>query len=374
MDITIVSFWAQKLFRSEEPQPFGGAELQLVLLARALAEMPDVTVRFITRGQGPAESFRNGNIHVHKLPYRRHRLTRSILGLWDSFRACLRLPTDVFLQRGGGWETGMTAFAAQIARKPFFFMTSSTWDVDGTHEKQRGYLFGKTYMYGLRRSTAIVTQTQNQHDLLLNRYGRENTILRSAHPIPESIPENKSGVLWVGRCEPCKNPDLFIELAKQIPDVPCTMVCPPANLIGMYDLIRGKAETAPNLRFLPGVSFAETESLFASHKIMVNTSTQEGYPNTYVQAFKWGVPIITALFDPDGILETRKMGQRVGENPQDIAKAVIRILDDWQVWQEYSANAREFARQHHDIETVASRLYELLRKTIATYPHYPASS
>mgnify|MGYP000962557701 FL=1 len=161
MNITIVSLWAQKLFRQEETQPFGGAELQLVLLARALSQRPDVTVRMITRGQGAAESFLSDNIHVYKLPFRHRRETRSWLGAWDCLRACMNLPTDVLIQRGGGYETGITAFAARIRRIPFLFMTSSTWDVDGTHECHRGKLYGKTYLDGLRRSSALVTQTKN---------------------------------------------------------------------------------------------------------------------------------------------------------------------------------------------------------------------
>ncbi|HQH74578.1 MAG TPA: hypothetical protein PK360_21055 [bacterium] len=37
MNLTILSLWANKLFRPDDPQPFGGAELQLYLLARQLA-------------------------------------------------------------------------------------------------------------------------------------------------------------------------------------------------------------------------------------------------------------------------------------------------------------------------------------------------
>lgn len=368
MKIAFVSFWAQKLFHPEEPQPFGGAELQLVLLGRALAENPDNAVYFITRGQGPAESFRSGAIQIVKLPYRRTRLARSLLGLWDSYRACLRLPADVYIQRGGGIETGIAALAAQTARKPFLFMTSSTWDVDGTHDSERGFLYGNFYMYGLRHCASIVTQTQQQHDLLLERYYRESVILRSAHSIPDSIPSEKSGVLWVGRCEPCKNPDLFLELAKLIPAVPCTMVCPPANRIDLYEQLRSKAESIPNVRFLPGVSFAETELLFSFHKIMVNTSTQEGYPNTFVQAFKWGLPIVTALFDPDKILETNQMGWKVGENPKNLASAVNRLLAEEPLWREYCQNARAYAFRQHDIKVVSACFSELLQKTIAEYP------
>ena len=365
MNVTIISLWAQKLFRPDEPQPFGGAELQLALLAEALSEIPNVTVRFITRGRGPAESFKHDRIHVHKLPYRTQRLTRGMLGLWDCLRACMLLPTDVFIQRGGGFETGVAGRASRSTKKPFLFMTSSTWDVDGTHENNRGFLYGKAYMYGLKQSSAIVTQTEYQRELLLQRYFKESVVLKSSHSIPNEIPNDKQGVLWVGRCEPCKNPERFLELAAQIPNVPCTMVCPPANLTDMFESLKTKAASIPNLKFVPGVPFEETENLFSKHRIMVNTSTQEGYPNTYVQSFKWGVPIVSEQFDPDGILESHNMGFKTGDDLERLTHRVNELLKDDSLWNKYSLNARRFAIENHDVKVNAQRLYDLLHKIVS---------
>ncbi len=364
MNITIVSLWAQKLFRKEEPQPFGGAELQLVLLAREMVKLPGVNIRFITRGQGSWEKFESEGIEVHKLPYRINRFTRSMLGFWDCLNSCSKIPSDVYIQRGGGFETGITGHAAYKTNKPFLFMTSSTWDVDGTHEKERGFLYGRAYMHGFNRASSIITQTDHQHDLLMKNYNRSSLVLRSAHPIPSVLPENREGVLWVGRCEPCKNPGLFLNLAEKMPDVPCTMVCPPANLEEMFEEIKTKAASINNLRFLPGVSFDETERLFASHRIMVNTSTQEGYPNTYVQSFKWGAPVVTALFDPDSIIERNGMGLRTGDDVEAMKRSVLALLSDNERWDAYSRNARNFACEQHDARKIAAQLYSHLQEII----------
>jgi len=364
MNITIVSLWAQKLFRKEEPQPFGGAELQLVLLARELVKLPGVNVRFITRGQGSWEKFESNGIEVHKLPYRTNRYTRSLLGFRDCLKECRNIPSDVYIQRGGGFETGITGHVAHNANKPFLFMTSHTWDVDGTHEKERGFLYGRVFMYGFNRASSIINQTDHQHDLLRKNYNRTSLVFRSAHPIPPELPEKREGVLWVGRCEPFKNPGLFLDLVAKMPEIPCTMVCPPANLDDMFVAIKNKADSLANLRFLPGVPFDETERLFASHRIMVNTSTQEGYPNTYVQSFKWGVPVITALFDPDDIIERHSMGLRAGDDVEAMKQAVMALLSDNERWNIYSRNARTFACEQHDAQKIAARLYAHLQEII----------
>jgi len=366
MNLTILSLWANKLFRPDDPQPFGGAELQLFLLAQELAQTHNVRVHFITRGQGPRERFEHRSLEVWKIPYRNSAGGRSVLGVLDCLLACLSAPTDIFLQRGGGIETAVTAWAAQVRRKPFLFMTSSLLDVDGTHERKKG-LFGLLYRYGLRRATAVITQTQTQRDLLLQRTGRDSEVLPSSHVIPDQIPDKPRSVLWVGRCDNYKNPEAFLDLVEAMPDTPFTMVCPLANSPDQFARVSHKAATLPNLSFYPGVTYEETERLFASHRISVNTSIQEGFPNTFVQSFKWGTPVVSACIDPDDILETRRMGIRAGTGTAEMAQAVRQLLQDHTLWNEYSANARAYAKIHHDIRTNAARLCELLHQLTGTF-------
>ncbi len=361
MNLTILSLWANKLFRPDDPQPFGGAELQLYLLARQLARGHGVQVHFITRGQGPFERYEHQSIQVWKLPYRSSARGRSHLGFWESLRACLRPATDIFLQRGGGIETAIVAWAARTKRKPFLFMTSSLLDVDGTHE-HKGRLFGLLYRYGLRRAASVITQTQAQRDLLLHRAGRDSEVLMSSHEIPDSIPEKSREVLWVGRCDDYKNPESFLDLAAALPRVTFTMVCPLANSKEKFERISQKAAALPNVVFYPGAPYEETERLFACHRVSVNTSIQEGFPNTYVQSFKWGTPVVASIIDPDGILEAHRMGIRAGTGTAAMGQAVEHLLRDQPAWWEYSANARSYAKAHHDIRKNTARMYAILNR------------
>ncbi len=360
MKITVVSLWAQKLFDPDEPQPFGGAELQLVLLSRELVKHPDVTIQFVTRGQGPFRVFESDGIRVHKLPHRNSRWTRSALGSMDLLRTLHSLETDIFIQRGGGIETGITGRAASHNKKPFLFMTSHDWDVDRTHEKKRGFVYGKSYMHGLNRSAAIITQSQYQHDRLQANYGRDSTILRSSHVIPPDVPEEKNGVLWVGRCEPWKQPDTFLRLAEHLPDVPFTMVCPSANSSDMFSTITARAERLANVDFRPGVSFEETERLFARHSIFVNTSEREGFPNTFVQACKWGTPIVSLCVNPDDLLTEHDFGRCADGNEEALAPLVQKLLDDRPAWKHLATHARVFAQTHHNVKVNSKKLHSIL--------------
>jgi glycosyltransferase involved in cell wall biosynthesis len=362
MKVVFVSLWAHKLFCPDEPQPFGGAELQLKLLAGRFSAMPGCEVHFVTRGHGPAETFAVDAVTVHKLPYRRTSLARRVRGSLDLYRMLRDLDADVYIQRGSGIETGIVGTVAKKRGRRFLFMTSHTWDVDTTHARHIGGIAGTVYLAGLRHADWIITQTNEQHDLLLRHYGKESLVLRSVHSIPKTIPSSKQGVLWIGRCEPWKNPECFLELAEHHPEIAFTMVCPKANSDSYFDAIREKASGVRNVAFMPGISFQETETLFASHKIFVNTSDHEGFPNTFVQAAKWGCPILSLTVNPDRILTEYEMGLCADSSVERLSQHLQLLLSD-EIWGWYSRNARHYAGQHHDITVIAGKIAEIIQPT-----------
>ncbi len=360
MNITIISLWAQKLFRPDEQQPHGGAELQLYLLANEWARYPETTVNFITRGHGEREVFEHNGIQVHKLPYYDQGWNRMIFGSMDVYNTAVSIPTSAYIQRGGGIETGLTGWAASKTKTPFLFMCSHDWDVDGTHAKRRGFVYGSMYLSGLRNASGVVTQSTYQQKWMKEYYHHESDVIRSAHRIPEEIPSDKNGVLWVGRCEGFKNPEAFLEIAKQIPEIPCTMVCPKANSEEKFENVKQTASQLSNLTFLQGIPFEETENLFASHKLFVCTSSKEGFPNTYVQASKWGTPILSFNVNPDTILTEHQMGICSNGNGMKQIMNIQELYNNEERWNAMSQNAYAYAKEYHDIKAIAHRIYDLM--------------
>jgi glycosyltransferase involved in cell wall biosynthesis len=116
-------------------------------------------------------------------------------------------------------------------------------------------------------------------------------------------PGSKKGVLWVGRIEPWKRPESFIELARKMPGVPFTMVAPAFR--GFEDYAAGiyrMAEGLKNLSIIDFVPFDEIDRYFRRAKVFVNTSTEEGFPNTFVQACMNFTPIVSLMSIPDDFI------------------------------------------------------------------------
>jgi glycosyltransferase involved in cell wall biosynthesis len=108
----------------------------------------------------------------------------------------------------------------------------------------------------------------------------------------------------------------------------------------------------PNVQFLGFVPFADTEDLFRHARVFVNSSTAEGFPNTFVQAARVGTPVLSLEVNPDGILQSAGFGACADGDPAVLARQLDRLLDDSQTWERQSANAYEYFQREHDIEAL----------------------
>jgi Glycosyl transferases group 1 len=77
--------------------------------------------------------------------------------------------------------------------------------------------------------------------------------------------------VWCGTGHPHKRPELFVELARQFPDDQFTMVVPPADRAAL------SMNATPNLMIKSNLSGADLNRLLRETKILVSTSTQEGF-------------------------------------------------------------------------------------------------
>src|SRR3970282_149084 len=114
-------------------------------------------------------------------------------------------------------------------------------------------------------------------------YGRRGALIRAGHPLVQPASQDRTTVLWVGRGHPLKQPELFLALAERLPPG------------------RGRPAGLPNVTMHENVPLRDVGRLFEQAKLFVNTSTYEGFPNTFVQAALQGVPTLSWSVDPDGV-------------------------------------------------------------------------
>lgn len=347
-----------------ERVPIGGEEVQHALLSRYLARQGHVVTSLVGDFGQSALAVIDG-VQVRKtfalgagLPGLRFFSPRASV----TWKALKTTDADVYYASCAGAMAGMVAAFCRCYRRRFVFRVASDPDCAPATVKLGNGRDRLLYHYGLHRADAVLAQSERQLALLLRHYGVRATLAGMFSDLPDTVAAfggRRVDLLWLANMRPMKRPECFIELARQAPGLRCAMAggAHPDQL-PLYQRVAAAAAGLANLRFHGQVRFGETRALFANARIFINTSSFEGFPNTYLQAWANGVPVV-ATFDPDGIIAAHGLGVSVAEPGQALA-AARALLASPAAWHACSARCRAYACARLGPDTVAVPYLEAL--------------
>jgi glycosyltransferase involved in cell wall biosynthesis len=94
------------------------------------------------------------------------------------------------------------------------------------------------------------------------------------------------------------------------------------------------------------VPYPEVGGLFERARVLVNTSETEGFPNTYLQAWSHGAPVVTFL-DPGEVIFREGLGRTVA-NLSEMHDAVAALATEPSLWQATSARCCRYMDREYD--------------------------
>jgi glycosyltransferase involved in cell wall biosynthesis len=348
------------LVREYAHHGIGGMQVQQTLLARELVRRGfDVSMVVADLGQP------DGATWDGITTWRTFKLTaglpvlRFIYPRWTSIWAALkRADADIYYVSGAGMLLGLvTMFARRYGRKVVYRL-ASTSDCHPDTICVRYWRDRKLFAYGLERADLVLSQTPEQQRLMLRNYRRASLVVPSLlDPAGrcDSFRQRSVDVLWIGALRPLKRPKLLLDLARQLPHLKFEIAGGPSpDAPALFDEVQREAAQLPNVRFLGPVPFHDVRSLFERARLLVGTSEIEGVPNTYLQAWSHGTPVV-AYLDPDRLIARNGLG-RVVHSAEEMTQAVTHLLSDEQAWEGMSARCHAFALARAD-ENARVQLY-----------------
>lgn len=343
----------------------GGAELQQVLMGKELAKN-DYDISFIVfdHGQEPFEII--DGIKIYKTVPKGYPLS-GIKSVYHAFKpawnALKRADANIYYQRGAGRDTCFVALFCLLKRKKFVYGLASNMDVDDTFTKDAKRYERILYNFGLKRADCVIAQSEYQQELLKKNFNKDSIIIKNSYPI-ERLKKSKIEppiVLWVGTIKPkWKQPELFLKLAKTIPDARFQMVGGASTDKQFYDKIKEEAGKIPNLEFVGFVPYPDVNKYFEHASILVNTSSVEGFSNTFLQAWSAYTPVISLNADPDGIICKYKLGFH-SRTFEQMVNDVKTLLMDEKLREEMGMNGREYVEREHDIKKVVEKYAKVFK-------------
>lgn len=343
----------------------GGAEVQMGFLARAFAKA-GYRVTMICMDYGQRDDVEIDGVRILKMhkpeggiPVLRFVYPR-FTSLW---RALRRADADIYYQRAAGVHTGYVAAFARWYRRKFVFAVAHDTDLDPACPLFHYRRDKAIYKWGLSHADAVVVQNPVQKELYNSEHRRDALLVRSCYALSQSATRDSAGyVLWVSTMRRWKRPELFIELARQLPQYRFRMVGG-GDGDAYYTELRNQAATVPNMEFVGFVPHVEIEREFNGARVFVNTSEHEGFPNTFLQAWARGIPCVSFV-DTGSTMD----GQPVLNRAQDfgeLTKTVDKLMSDERAWQDAGMRSAACYTEYHSVE-VAQMSYGRLFHDLLT--------
>jgi glycosyltransferase involved in cell wall biosynthesis len=209
-----------------------------------------------------------------------------------------------------------------------------------------------------------LTQTKKQQDSLTRKMGYPSVIANLPY-VPYGDRRNlssrnrkKISVIWVGRLIDLKRPGWVIELAARCPNLHFDIVGPEVGSSELVQMIKRQANASPNVTLHGRVSEERLHELFGTAFALCCTSTIEGFPTTFLEAWYFGLPIVTT-FDPDDLVASNQLGF-VSSTVEGLAKGLHILADDRTTYEEISRNASDMFESRFSVEACAKELLSVL--------------
>jgi len=368
MKICILSEYANSLFADENVEA-GGAEIQMTVLAKELAARShDVSFVAFGKTNYPFEikyglkiynPFNNeGSGYTYLYPQNVFKLLKTLN----------KIDADVYIQRATTPLTGFLALFAKLKNKKFIYSASSEMDVGNNLTiNSINDLKKLFYKFGVKYSDVVVCQTNHQVDLLNQTLNKKGKLIKNLYPISRKVSNNGDSVLkaiWVGRIAKGKRPELFLKLAKNVPMLNFYMAggCSDEDY-EYYNKIKQSASKLKNVEFLGHVSHNKMDRYYGESALLVSTSSNEGFPNTFLEAWGNSIPVISLGFDPDGIISNHKLGLH-SKTYEQMLEDFKTLTNNDKLRKEMGSNSREYVEKEHDAKKIVKEYERLIERLI----------
>jgi glycosyltransferase involved in cell wall biosynthesis len=361
------------LFSGDRDIPVvGGAEVQQSFIAPALAAR-GYRVSMIALDYGQPDRSVVKGVTVHKiyrpdegLPVVRFVYPRLAM-LW---RVLGEVDADVYYQRTAAALTGFVAAFCRRHGKGSIYSGASDVDFLPGRQDIRYARDRWLFQYGVRNVDRVFAQNATQQERLREHFGRESIVVPNCYAAPRGAGADRAGyVLWVATVRAQKRPEMFLEMARRLPGQRFVLVGGSDSDRGGLEYaraIRDAAAALPNVEYRGFMPFGEADRVFDGARLVVNTSTYEGFPNTFLQAWARGIPTVAFVDTRSRAADGLPAYDIVQDMPAAIARVGCLMRDD-AAWERASGRVSRHFREHHSLDAVVG-LYEREIAALARAP------
>ena len=169
--------------------------------------------------------------------------------------------------------------------------------------------------------------------------------------------------LFVGRIADVKRLEMLLEVAAICAQVSFIIVGGGNRDIDYARRIDDLAAKLENVTMYGRADREQLQEIYAKASVLCCTSSHEGFPNTFLEAWSHGLPIISTV-DPDGLIQRRGLGQVVSTVADFVDALTMYTRDDEEIWAKHSSNARQYYLAHHSPNVALTNFESLFAEVL----------
>jgi glycosyltransferase involved in cell wall biosynthesis len=358
-----ICFWGN-IARTLKGNPDGGGELQIALLAKALIkgghevvvidyETPEdfitedgIRVLKVTKWNDGIPVFRT---FTHRLPqlykslihqradiyYCRIREFRHII----AYRAARKVGAKFIL--GLASDLDIMSFGMRVKNiyiPNFSFGNFFWWFFSGI-------LAEVVYPFLLRKSDIIFAQHEGQRKILQKK-GLKSVLfpnLIELPPLTVSTNNNNNYFIYVGSLDKRKGFTEFFKIVRKTPNHSFKVIGEPRDKTGFKYF--EELKSFKNVRLFGRLSHPDTMCQIETSKALISTSWMEGFPNVFIEAWSFGIPVLSLFVDPGDTIKTKELGVAANGNMNKL----IEVMNNIKPTPEFEKRAKAYVENSHNL-------------------------
>ena len=363
-------------------EALGGAEMQCYYIAEELIKR-GYEVFYIFSSTKKKKTYMQDNITLHPIytPVLLRRLISAYLPLKLAFeyyslrKAMGKVKADYWYYRSvNTFLPSLTAIKIKTGGMLIFALSMDMQARKTGWLARYGTFYEKKFQKCLKNVDLFLFQKESQKTEFSQNYNYSGEVIYNGHPgnnntlketeIDSKIQNKK--IIWVGNLKKMKRPELFLELVNKLSNVDIffDMVGKPSEIY--QKAIESTSKKISNFCYYGQLKNEAVLKMIRNSTIIVSTSSltiredsSEGFPNVFIESWKYGVPIIS-FFDPDGLIARYKLGF-VCKDIDEMAQAIKYLFNNPGLYSTMSGNCIKLFNEKFLIARNVDKMLNILQ-------------
>ena len=278
-------------------------------------------------------------------------------------RVIRKTHSRLIIVRGADRKTFSVAMVSKWLKVKFVFFAASDVNFMPGKEQINGVKINrKLYQKSIHLIPYVVVQNNHQKQTLFDNYGKTSLTISNIWKSENNvISSNKSiDVIWIANFKRLKRAEWMVETARINPHLRFALIGGPSADKEYYQQIECDCSQLGNVTFYGPLGFNETNDLVAQSRILACTSEFEGFPNTFLQAWAYSIPVVSTV-DPSHIIVQNNLGIIV-ENKEGFNNAILHLLNDTIDFNNKCDSIKKYFLSNHSADTNYARLMAYIQE------------